>query len=138
MADSTKTQGTEAQPQHATEELRPERLGAELRPERLGGQLRPERLGEPLKAERIQGMLAELPGWTAADDGQALTRTYLFPTIRASVAFVALAAEVGEANGYVPDIHLRHLEVTLRVATSEGLGITELDFQAARAIEPAG
>lgn len=43
--------------------------------------------------------------------GQALTQTYLLPTIRASVAFVALAAEIGEA--------------------SEG-GITELDFKTAQ------
>lgn len=132
MADSTKTQGTKAQPRHATEELRPERLGEELRPERRGGKLRPERLGEPLKAERIQRMLAELSGWTAAEDGQALTRTYLFPTIRASVAFVALAAEIGEANGYVTEIDLRHLEVTLRLASKEGGGLTELDFKAAQ------
>lgn len=130
MADSTKT-----------EELRPERLGDQLRPERLGDQLRPERLGERLqaeriqsrlKAERIQHMLADLPGWEAAEDGGALERTYLFPTLRAAVAFVALVAETGEANGYVPDIDLRHLEVTLRVSTHAGAGLTALDFEAAR------
>lgn len=45
------------------------------------------------------------------------------------VAFVALVAE---AEGYVPDVDLRHLEVTLRVATSTEAGVTEIDFDVAR------
>ena len=48
------------------------------------------------------------------------------------MAFVALVAEIGEAEGYVPDANLRHFEVTLRVATSTEAGVTELDFEVAR------
>lgn len=48
------------------------------------------------------------------------------------MAFVALVAEIGEAEGYVPDVDLRHLEVTLRVATSAQADVTELDFDVAR------
>lgn len=37
---------------------------------------------------------------------------------------------VGE--GYVLDVDLRHLEVTLRVTTSTATGVTELDCEVAR------
>jgi len=116
-------------------QLKPERVQQKLRPERIGERLKSERVQSPLKAERIQHMLGELPGWEAAEDNSALVRTYLFPTIRAAVAFVALTAEIGEANGYVPDIALRHLEVTLRVATIAEAGLTELDFDVARVFD---
>jgi len=32
----------------------------------------------------------------------------------------------------VPDVGLRHLEVTLRVATSTEVGVTEVDFDVVR------
>jgi 4a-hydroxytetrahydrobiopterin dehydratase len=106
-----------------------------LKPERVQQKLKSERVQSQLRPERIQAQLEELPGWKLAGDGRALARTYLFPTIRAAVAFVALVAEIGEAEGYVPDVGLRHLEVTLRVATSTEAGVTELDFDAARVFD---
>jgi 4a-hydroxytetrahydrobiopterin dehydratase len=113
-------------------QLRPERIGSKLKSERVQTRLKPERVQTRLRPERIQAQLADLPGWELADDGQALERTYLFPTIRAAVAFVALVAEIGDAEGYVPDVDLRHLEVTLQVATRAEAGVTELDFDVAR------
>jgi 4a-hydroxytetrahydrobiopterin dehydratase len=112
--------------------LKSERVQSQLRPERIGSKLKSERVQTRLRPERIQAHLEELPGWDLAGDGRALERTYLFPTIRAAVAFVALVAEIGEAEGYVPDVDLRHLEVTLRVTTSTEAGVTELDFDVAQ------
>lgn len=114
------------------DQLRPERLGAQLKSERVQSRLKPERVQTRLRPKRIQAQLEELPGWELAGDGRVLERTYLFPTLRAAVAFVALVAEIGDAEGYVPDVDLRHLEVTLRVATSTGAGVTELDFDVAQ------
>jgi 4a-hydroxytetrahydrobiopterin dehydratase len=116
-------------------QLRPERIGSKLKSERVQTRLKPERVQTRLRPERIQAQLEELPGWELAGDGRALERTYLFPTIRAAVAFVALVAEIGEAEGYVPDVDLRHLEVRLRVTTSAEAGVTELDFDVARRFE---
>ena len=100
-------------------------------PDAYQTRLKPERVQTRLRPERIQAQLDELPGWQLAGDGRALERTYLFPTIRAAVVFVALVAEIGDAEGYVPDVDLRHLEVTLRVATNAKGGVTELDFDVA-------
>lgn len=151
MADSTTT--TEAQSDLDTDSgLRPERLGqnvrqdprrtSELRPERLGANgagrtvtepLRPERLGqrmaagegaEPLSAERVRELLKSHQPWELADDGAALRRRRVFPTIRAAVSYVAMVTEIGEAHGYLPDIDLRHHEVTLRVDVNDNAGLT--------------
>jgi len=117
-------------------ELKPERVQSRLKSERVQSRLKSARVQTRLKSERVQSRLKELPGWEAARGGKALQRTYLFPTIRAAVALVALTAEIGEANGYSPDIDLRHLEVTLRVATNTEAGITDLDFDVARRFDP--
>lgn len=109
--------------------------GSQLKAERiqaLSERLKAERIQERLKAERIQSRLAELPGWRSAKGGSALERSYLFPTSRAAAAFVTLAAEMGEATGYVPELDLRGQEVTLRVATDAEAGLTDLDFDVAR------
>lgn len=157
MADPTSK--TEARNDLDTDgALRPERLGqsgrktSELRPERLGMNgggravtepLHPERLGqrmaagegaEPLSAERVRELLKSHAPWELADDGSALRRRRLFPTIRAAVAYVGMVSEIGEAHGYLPDIDLRHHEVTLRVDTNDNAGLTELDFEMARVL----
>jgi len=94
----------------------------------------PERLGEPLTATEVEAALRGLVGWRVPEDGRCLARTYSFPSLRAAVAFVALVAEVGEADGYVPEVDLRLLEVTVRIETHVGPGLTALDFQVARSL----
>ena len=135
MAEKKPTPTTRLKAERIQGKLKSERVQSQLRPERIGSTLKSERVQTRLRPERIQERLEELPGWALAGDGRALERTYLFPTIRAVVAFVALVAEIGEAEGYVPDVDLRHLEVTLRVATSTEAGVTELDFDVAHFLD---
>ena len=134
----TETTDTSQDTPRATAELRPERLGQheKLRPERLGQreELRPERLGQPLTAGEVGNHLAQVPGWETTDHGQALARTFAFPSLRAAVAFIALVAEISEQDGYVPDMDLRLLEVTVRIDTQVGEPLTALDFQVARSL----
>lgn len=132
MAEKNPTTTSRLKAERIQSQLKSERVQGQLRPEGIGSQLKSERVQSRLKPERVQSKLGELPGWDLAGDGRALERTYLFPTIRAAVAFVALVAEIGEAEGYVPDVDLHHLEVTLRVATSTEAGVTELDFEVVR------
>lgn len=111
---------------------------SQLKAERIQGiteRLKAERIQERLKAERIQSRLEELPGWRTAQGRRALERTYVFPTSRAAAAFITLAAEIGEATGYVPALDLRGEEVTLRVATDGEAGLTDLDFDLAQLFE---
>ena len=114
---------------------RPSALTGRLKAERIQERLKAERIQERLQAKRIEERLAELPGWRVVRRGSALERTYAFPTPGAAVAFVALAVEIGEAAGYVPELDVRDREVTLRVATDGAAGLTELDFDVAALFE---
>jgi pterin-4a-carbinolamine dehydratase len=102
-----------------------------LKAERIQDRLKAERIQEPLAAARIRERLAELSGWSPSRNGQALQKTFLFPTLRAAGLFVQLVYELGEAAGFVPSIDAQYLEVTLRVATRRGSGVTDLDFDLA-------
>ena len=118
-----------------SERLKAERIQSKLKAERIQEKLKAERVQEKLEAERIQSRLAEVPGWTVSDDGTALTRTYDLPSLRAAGLFVELMLAIGEATGYVPEIDVRSLEVTLRIATSLDGGVTDLDFDVARVVD---
>lgn len=114
----------------------PQTVAAEpLKAERIQEKLKAERIQQPLKAERIQERLAEIPGWRATDDPTALTRTYDLPTLRGAGLFVDLALETAAATGYAPEIDVRGCEVTVRVATAPGQGISDLDFDWAKLLD---
>jgi pterin-4a-carbinolamine dehydratase len=102
-----------------------------LKAERIQERLKAERIQEPLAAGQVQERLAELPGWRPSRNGQALQKTFPFPSLRAAGLFVQLVYEVGEAAGFVPAVDARYLEVTLRVTSRRGSGVTELDFDLA-------
>ncbi len=110
----------------------PRRVTERLKAERIQGAAASARIDERLKAERIQGLLAELPGWRLAAGGSALERVHRFPSPRAAAAFVALAAEIGAADGFLPELDLRRREVTERIAADAADGLTRCDFDRAR------
>jgi pterin-4a-carbinolamine dehydratase len=101
----------------------------------LTSKLKAERIQDKLKAERIQERLAEIPGWQIGPRGMALLRTYEMPSIRSSGLLAALILEIGEAVGYIPRVAIDHLEVTVTVRTSQKSGVTDLDFDFARALD---
>lgn len=124
-----------SEPRDRTDRSGPEQIRSQLKPERIQEPLEAEQIQAELKPERIQAHLAELPGWSVADGGSSLVRTYEFPTVRASALFVQLIAEIGDAAGYLPDIDLRYLKVTVAVDTSQKQGLHDLDFTIARMLD---
>lgn len=112
----------------AIEPLKAERIQSKLKAERIQERLKAERIQDPLKAERIQERLADIPGWSLDEERAALVRTYDLPSLRSAGLFVELALAVGETTGYAPRIDVRGREVTVRVATAPGSGVSELDF----------
>jgi len=45
-----------------------------------------------------------------------------------------MVTEIGDQDGYVPEIDLRVLEVTVRIDTHVGEPLTALDFEVARSL----
>lgn len=124
------TTGTEPDRTGETRSAGPQ-VSERLKAERIQERLKAERIQEPLAAARIRERLAELSGWSPSRNGQALQKTFVLPTLRTAALFVQLVYDLGEAAGFVPAIDARYVEVTLRVATRRGSGVTDLDFDLA-------
>ena len=86
-----------------------------------------------LEAVEIQERLARLPGWSVA--GNAIERTYRFPSFAAAIAFVDKVAAIADAADHHPDILVRYDRVTLTISTHPAGGLTERDFALAGEIE---
>jgi 4a-hydroxytetrahydrobiopterin dehydratase len=81
----------------------------------------------------IQRALNARSGWTRR--GNALTRTFEFPTFPAAIAFVNRIAEVAERMDHHPDVDIRYTKVTCNLTTHSAGGITQRDFKLAEAID---
>lgn len=81
----------------------------------------------------IQRALGSLPGWSRR--GDAITRTYTFPTFAEGIAFVARVAQLADAREHHPDIDIRYTKVTMTLSTHDAGGVTESDLDLARAID---
>lgn len=83
----------------------------------------------------IQRALGARSGWTRR--GDALTRTFEFPTFPAAIAFVGRVAEAAERQKHHPDIDIRYTKVTCSLWTHTAGGITAKDFKLAEEIDDA-
>jgi 4a-hydroxytetrahydrobiopterin dehydratase len=88
-----------------------------------------------MKAERIQSKSAMIPEWKSIKKDTAITRTYTFPNFRSSLAFAQFVGELAEAANHHPDIDIRYNKVTLVLSTHDAGGLTEKDFDLAKAID---
>lgn len=71
-------------------------------------------------------------GWWG--DAGKIGRDFGFDTYQAGVDFVVRVAALAEARGHHPDIHLYYRRVRLTFFTYEAGGVTQLDLDAARAV----
>ncbi len=89
---------------------------------------------EPLRREEITAALAELEGWTYAND--RLQRTYTFGSFREAVSFIVRIAFEAEQLNHHPELHNVYNRVTLALTThAAGNRVTARDVELARAIE---
>ncbi len=81
----------------------------------------------------IQRALGGLNGWSRR--GDALNKTFTFPTFAEGIAFVNRVAKLADARQHHPDIDIRYTKVTLVLSTHDAGGVTEKDLDLASAIE---
>ena len=81
----------------------------------------------------IDARLQAHDGW--ARDGQAIRKQFVFAGFPEAVAFVARLVPGCEAADHHPDITINYRRVTLSWSTHSEGGITEKDFDGARAAE---
>jgi len=91
--------------------------------------------GMPTKLSdiEVQRALGTRAGWTRR--GNAITRTFEFPTFPDAIGFVNRIAEVAEKMDHHPDVDIRYTKVTCTLSTHSAGGITQKDFKLAEAID---
>ncbi len=83
--------------------------------------------GMPAMADgQACSLLGQVPGWELRDG--SLVRTFKFKNFVGSMAFVNKVADVAEAEGHHPDIHISWNKVTLTLTTHAIGGLSENDF----------
>ena len=88
-----------------------------------------------LDPEIVDAKLARLNGWILADDGNSISRKFRFKDFKAAFAFMTRIAEVAETIDHHPDWFNVYNRVDVTLSTHDAKGLTELDFELARAMD---
>ena len=81
-----------------------------------------------LSPERVAALLAQVPEWTQAEDGQALARTFRFDDYYRTMAFVNALAHVAHREDHHPDLGVHYDRCVVRFSTHDVGGLSENDF----------
>ena len=85
-----------------------------------------------LSSDQIQKELAQLKGWQLV--GKEIKKTFELKDFVHAIAFVQSVALLAEKANHHPDIDIRWNKVTLTLSTHSAGGLTENDFNLAKAI----
>jgi len=86
-----------------------------------------------LNAADIDQQLAALTGWERVD--QAIRKQYTFQDFPEAVLFVSALVPGAESADHHPDIEIHYKRVTLTYSTHSEGGLTQKDFDGARAAD---
>ena len=86
-----------------------------------------------MSPDEIQKKLQTIEGWRL--DGNAIKKEYTFRDFPAAVHFVDRLVPVAESADHHPDIKISYKRVTLTYSTHSEGGLTEKDFDGARAAD---
>ena len=81
--------------------------------------------------------LAELPGWSAADGRDAITKTFKFADFNAAFGWMTRVALAAEKLDHHPEWFNVYSRVEVLLATHDADGVTELDVTLARIMDDA-
>jgi 4a-hydroxytetrahydrobiopterin dehydratase len=84
-----------------------------------------------IDAEDARKRMAELPGWRLERD--TITRQFTFAGFPDAIAFVVRLGFAAESVDHHPDLLINYKRVTVSYSTHSEGGLTEKDFDGARA-----
>ncbi|MBO6554681.1 MAG: 4a-hydroxytetrahydrobiopterin dehydratase [Roseitalea sp.] len=90
-----------------------------------------------LTTDELTTALETLAGWTAEEDGKAVTRTFKFGTFTQAFAFMTAAALTAEKMDHHPEWFNVYNRVDVRLTTHDSGGVTALDIALAGAMDKA-
>lgn len=91
---------------------------------------------DPYPLEAAKEQLQKLSGWTLTQDGQRIRKEWTVKNFMAGIDFFNRCAEVAEADGHHPDLHLSgYRNVAVELWTHAIGGLSENDFILAAKID---
>lgn len=84
-----------------------------------------------------QAALDQLPGWTAAENRDAIVKTFKFKDFNAAFGFMTRTALAAEKLDHHPEWFNVYNRVEVLLATHDADGVTALDVQLARIMDAA-
>ncbi len=92
-------------------------------------------MAKRLTADQRQTALAALPDWRLVADREAITRSFEFKDFSEAFAFMTRVALRAEQLNHHPEWFNVYRRVDITLATHDAGGLTDLDFELARAID---
>ncbi len=89
----------------------------------------------PITKEYAGEYMEKVPGWTLDDKGLKISKEYKFKDFIGAINFINQVAELAEAEGHHPDIHINYNKVLLELSTHAIGGLSENDFIVAAKID---
>jgi 4a-hydroxytetrahydrobiopterin dehydratase len=84
---------------------------------------------DPYTREEAEAQLQSLEGWRLTHDGQRICRDWTVENFMAGMDFFTQVAEVAEAEGHHPDLHIEgYRNVSIELWTHAIGGLSENDF----------
>ena len=90
---------------------------------------------EKLAAEQVAEAMRSMPGWSLADGGGAIERSFAFVDFSEAFAFMTRVALAAEQADHHPEWSNVWNKVEIRLNTHSAGGLTRLDFDLARKID---
>ena len=87
---------------------------------------------EKLDRQAVDEAMAGLDGWTLANDGLSISRTFTFKNFSEAFAFMTRTALAAEKLDHHPDWTNVHKTVEVKLNTHDAGGLTALDFELAK------
>ena len=85
----------------------------------------------------VESVLAQLPGWAAADGREAIVKTFRFADFNQAFGVMARIALAAEKLDHHPEWFNVYNRVEVTLATHDAGGLTELDVTLAKAMDEA-
>jgi len=92
-------------------------------------------MADRLDANARIAALASLPGWTAVEGRDAITRRFVFADFSEAFGFMARVALVAETMNHHPEWSNVYRTVDVTLSTHDAGGLTSLDIDLARAMD---
>ena len=91
---------------------------------------------DPYSQQQARDQLAKLPGWKLTADGKRIRREWTVKNFMAGMQFFEKVAELAEAEGHHPDLHLAgYRNAAIEIWTHAIGGLSENDFILAAKID---